>query len=286
MLYNTFYKAPLVVAPVSFSITGTLLISPWAGIVWNRQFVQSTVLYWNWNRRTFSSFHVSPSLSFVSIQSFWSQSSPFWTPSVWIAVFTYVSLISTQIISYNQLAVIHACVPFSSILGPVFVGRFYGMAPLRSQRKWIFWRLLDCAGFVADKVGNYKLILMGLTLVGGLVYLPVLWLQAQHERDEKLDYIFPILLIIRLFGFLVFDASVALLDSCGMCMSKMHGGDFGRQKMWGMASLIVIPFVCGILVDYISAYRGIFSSFLVPCEWWWLKCLMLQDSRIIRVLST
>lgn len=98
---------------------------------------------------------------------------------------------------------------------------------------------------------------MILTFLGGLVYLPVLWLQFQYQTDPTLTYIFPLLLIIRLLGFFLFDASQSLLDSCGMSMTKKHGGDFGRQKMWSMASMIVIPLAVGLMIDYISEYRGI-----------------------------
>lgn len=94
------------------------------------------------------------------------------------------------------------------------------------------------------------------TLLGGVIYLPILWLQAQHQRDPTLDYIFPVLLITRLLGFLLFDASIAILDSCGLSMSKKHGGDFGRQKMWSMAGMIIVPVICGLVVDCISDYRG------------------------------
>ena len=92
--------------------------------------------------------------------------------------------------------------------------------------------------------------------MGGLVSLPVLWLNVQHQSDPTLDYIFPVLLVIRLLGFILFDASQSLLDSCGMSMAKKHGADFGRQKMWTMASMIVIPLIVGLMIDYISEYRG------------------------------
>jgi hypothetical protein len=39
-------------------------------------------------------------------------------------------------------------------------------------------------------------------------------------------------------------------------MCKKYGGDFGRQKMYSMASMIVFPIIVGVLIDKISAYRG------------------------------
>ena len=97
------------------------------------------------------------------------------------------------------------------------------------------------------------------TVMGGLIYLPVLWLQVEHERDPTLNFIFPVLLIIRVLGFAIFDASIAILDSCGMSMAKKQKGDFGRQKMWSMASMIIIPPIVGLLVDFISEHRGIWT---------------------------
>ncbi len=105
---------------------------------------------------------------------------------VWIAVFTYTSLISTQIISYQELAIIHAGVPACSILGPIFIGN----NTIQYQINSVLISFLQKLGFVADKLGNYKLILMILTFLGGLVYLPVLWLQSQHQTDPTLTYIF------------------------------------------------------------------------------------------------
>jgi hypothetical protein len=39
-------------------------------------------------------------------------------------------------------------------------------------------------------------------------------------------------------------------------MCKKYGGDFGRQKMFTMASMIIFPVIVGVLIDKISAYRG------------------------------
>ena len=56
-------------------------------------------------------------------------------------------------------------------------------------------------------------------------------------------------------SFVVF--TIRLLDSCGLSMSKKYGGDFGKQKTWGTSSLVILPVICGLLIDTISEYRGI-----------------------------
>lgn len=42
----------------------------------------------------------------------------------WFSVFPYVALISAQIITFQQLAILHACVPLSSICGPILTGKW------------------------------------------------------------------------------------------------------------------------------------------------------------------
>lgn len=110
-------------------------------------------------------------------------------------------------------------------------------------------------------MGNYKVMLMGIIVLGGLVYLPILWLEKQHNdakiTGQEINYIFPVLIFLRLFGFLLTDSSFSLLDSCGLSMAKKYGGDFGQQKTWSMASMVVVPLLCGLFIDFISEYRGI-----------------------------
>lgn len=121
-------------------------------------------------------------------------------------------------------------------------------------------------------------------LLGGFIYLPVPWLlhdfeelsaisqfnesrlinESLHNHTDKLwkssvpqySHTFPVLLIIRLLGFISWDATNNLIDSCGLSMSKKYVGDFGKQKMWGTFSLVIVPFICGLLIDIISENRG------------------------------
>jgi len=146
--------------------------------------------------------------------------------------------------------------------------------------------VLRSTGFVADKLGNYKMLLVFSILLGGFIYVPVPLLLHDFEElsavslkdnnesrtvNESLNnqtetpwkssvpqysYTFPVLLIIRLLGFISWDATNNLIDSCGLSMSKKYGGDFGKQKMWGTFSLVIVPFICGLLIDIISEYRG------------------------------
>ena len=69
-------------------------------------------------------------------------------------------------------------------------------------------------------------------------------------------YTFPVLLAIRITGFIAFDAGNTLMDSSGLTMVHKHGGDFGKQKMWGTCAMVILPVLCGYLIDEISSYRG------------------------------
>ncbi len=41
---------------------------------------------------------------------------------VWFSAYPYVALISAQVVDYTQLAIIYACVPATSIFGPIITG--------------------------------------------------------------------------------------------------------------------------------------------------------------------
>ncbi|KAI9562166.1 hypothetical protein GHT06_013131 [Daphnia sinensis] len=167
----------------------------------------------------------------------------------------YVSIISTQIVNYQQLSIIFFCTTVISTVGPIVTG------------------------FVADKLGIYKPIIITAGFITGFIYLPILWLETAHkihvaERNETVqlagnvtltpssnasvpqDYIFPILLMIRIFAYIFMDAAMTLLDAAGLAMTKKHQGDFAKQKTAGFMSMIFIPVLCGLLIDAISDKLG------------------------------
>lgn len=47
-----------------------------------------------------------------------------------------------------------------------------------------------------------------------------------------------------------------MLDACGLVVSKEHGQDLGKQKMWANCAFVIAPLITGCLVDVISDYRG------------------------------
>lgn len=125
-------------------------------------------------------------------------------------------------------------------------------------------------------------------LLSIFAYLPVWWLETEHRKGilaqqneanhssygsnstsnstlvdptyEPNSYTFPVLLVARLLGFYTFDSTNFLLDACCTTMTKKHGGDFARQKLFSMASMAVVPIIVGVLIDRISEYRGTFIT--------------------------
>ena len=199
--------------------------------------------------------------------------------TVWFSAYPYVALISAQVVNYTQLAIIYACVPVTSIFGPIVTG----MATLDDLTNYSEESSVEnsvnrhlfacCAGFIADKIGNYKAVLTATLLLSVAAYLPVWWLESQHRvnfndtdctTDDELiassafqnDYTFPILLVARLLGFYSFDTTNFLLDACCLTMTRKYGGDFARQKLYTMVSMTIIPMVVGILIDEMSKYKG------------------------------
>lgn len=87
---------------------------------------------------------------------------------------------------------------------------------------------------MADKLGIYKPIIIAAGFLMGFIHLPLLWLESAHkihvaELNETIqlaggpppsvsstaaavpsEYIFPILLLIRILGFLFLDAALTV----------------------------------------------------------------------------
>ena len=120
----------------------------------------------------------------------------------------------------------------------------------------------SCAisGFIGDKLGNYKALVSFGVMVGASMPFGMLWLFIDHQNflsaqqnmmtrnftnytetlrpgDIQQPYTFPLLVFFRLMCFYSSTSTLSLLDACAMTMCKKHGGDFGRQKLWGNWSL-------------------------------------------------
>ena len=81
---------------------------------------------------------------------------------------------------------------------------------------------------------------------------------AVEKSSEQDNYYvtFSIIMVIRFFGFLAVDSTNTLLDSCGLAIAKKEGADFGKQKMFTTCSMVIVPIICGRLIDLMSSYVG------------------------------
>lgn len=138
---------------------------------------------------------------------------------------------------------------------------------------------------MADKLGIYKATIILGSCVGCFINLLMIWLESEHKsyttgfnetihlamgEPNQTNYptdidggdgggwIFPVLLIVRVLGFLGMDAAFTLLDSFGMATTEKYGGDFGKQRMWAMFANIIVPTLCGLVVDAVSYSLGWF----------------------------
>ena len=79
-----------------------------------------------------------------------------------------------------------------------------------------------------------------------------------NNSNEPYNYyvMFSSIMVIRFLGFFAVDSTNNLLDSCGLAISKKEGAEFGKQKMFITCAQVVVPIVCGRLIDLISGYQG------------------------------
>lgn len=112
-------------------------------------------------------------------------------------------------------------------------------------------------GFISDKLGDYKVLTIFGVILAGVGPLGILWLHYDHQRHQLLNqynmtaenstaidslqfthateysYTFPLLMALLLIGLYSATSNDTLLEAIGLVLSKTHGADFARQKLWG-----------------------------------------------------
>ena len=81
------------------------------------------------------------------------------------------------------------------------------------------------------------------------------WRSVVVRRSVR-SYAFPLLVLLRTLMCALFDATFILLDAVCLGMADRNGGDFGKQKMWGVGTYAVVPVVTGFLVDAVNRSLG------------------------------
>jgi len=133
------------------------------------------------------------------------------------------------------------------------------------------------AGFIADKTGNYKSVLMlslstciGASLliqfaVPSRKHLPAAvhgsnsststMDEAQDSAQETLHSVtFWLYLFIRIFHQVAVGLSYVLLDTTTIVLAEQNGSTYGRQRLWAILATGVFSPICGFVIDNFGYY--------------------------------
>lgn len=127
------------------------------------------------------------------------------------------------------------------------------------------------AGFMADKTGNYKSVLM---LALSTCIVTTLLIQyivpARKARDpnataavvaaESEDALgdtlymvtFWLYLFIRVFHQVAVGLSYVLLDTTTIVLAEQNNSSYGRQRFWAILATGIFSPICGFIIDHIS----------------------------------
>jgi len=140
------------------------------------------------------------------------------------------------------------------------------------------------AGFLADKLGNFRLFMAVLTLLNGgsslllLVIPPVINSEHFNEdfgnvsllirnttvvdsgaivgnnwlRQEFWSY-----LTVRVLLDVLRASSLMLFEGAVVSIIKQHGGDYGLQKLFGTFGAVIFGPLSGVLIDFGHDYSGV-----------------------------
>lgn len=126
------------------------------------------------------------------------------------------------------------------------------------------------AGFIADKTGNYKSVLM-LSLSTCIVTTFLIQFAVparksnstatttnggETESDSTVETLrmvtFWLYLIVRIFHQVAVGLSYVLLDTTTIVLAEQHNSSYGRQRFWAILATGVFSPICGFIIDYLS----------------------------------
>lgn len=125
------------------------------------------------------------------------------------------------------------------------------------------------AGFMADKTGNYKSVLL-MTLSTCIVttlliqYVvparkardPHVTTIDQNGSDDSADILYMVTfwlyLLIRVFHQVAVGLSYVLLDTTTIVLAEQNNSNYGRQRFWAILATGVFSPICGYIIDHMS----------------------------------
>ena len=108
----------------------------------------------------------------------------------------------------------------------------------------LFVRVVATPGltFVADRRGDHRRVLIGLTWAGTACYLALAY-----------SYSFASLFLWVVLSAVFWTSVMPLTETIAMTGVKSHGHDYGRMRLWGSLSFIAASFLGGLVVHQLGA---------------------------------
>lgn len=128
------------------------------------------------------------------------------------------------------------------------------------------------AGFMADKTGNYKSVLL-MTLSTCIVTTlliqfvvparkardpnaPMAGTDADSAADSTSETLYMVTfwlyLVIRIFHQVAVGLSYVLLDTTTIVLAEQNNSSYGRQRFWAILATGVFSPICGFIIDHMS----------------------------------
>lgn len=125
------------------------------------------------------------------------------------------------------------------------------------------------AGFMADKTGNYKSVLLLSLSTCVVTTLLIQYIvparkarnpnpsPESNENDDSINdtlymVTFWLYLVIRVFHQVAVGLTYVLLDTTTIVLAEQHESSYGRQRFWAILATGVFSPICGYIIDHVS----------------------------------
>ncbi|KAH9393498.1 hypothetical protein TYRP_021633 [Tyrophagus putrescentiae] len=137
-------------------------------------------------------------------------------------------------ITVEETAFVYTILPFAAVLG----------SPI--------------AGFIADKLGNYKPVLCSSLVVTVITSVALMFIPSAGDPEKEDQspeeewrhlWVFWLYFIIRIVFAITSGICFTLLDATSIALSEKYNTSFGRVRFWGILGTGLFSPICGWLVD-------------------------------------
>ncbi|CAG2102740.1 unnamed protein product [Medioppia subpectinata] len=188
-------------------------------------------------------------------------------------------------ITVEETAIVYTVLPITQVIGP------------------------PIAGFIADKLGNYKIVLIVnliITIITsvGIMFVPSSGdpdapqskthspleaakdqeLSAPHQTYASHAFTFWLYFSIRIVFQITVGICFTLLDATTLVLCERHKSSFGKERFWAIFATGLFSPICGLLIDHLSAGKDEFSTNYSP-SFHFFNVLVLLTSVTLMVMS-